>query len=80
LKSKDSGMNTSAGQSRLRDLRGRVQIVLLRLFDVPDVALIAVAAPVALRTLGPTVEDGLVLALVVGAAQRESVLRPDDEG
>jgi hypothetical protein len=73
-------MNTSAGQSRLRDLRGRVQIVLLRLLDCPHIALVAVAAPMARRALGPSVQDRLVLALVVGTAQREGILRPDDEG
>src|SRR3546814_13592894 len=37
-------------------------------------------SPVAVLTFGPTIQDGLVLALVVGAAERECVLGPDDEG
>ena len=46
-------------------LHGRMQIVLLRFLDLPDVALVAVAAPVTLGALGPAIEDRFVLALVV---------------
>ena len=61
-------------------LHGRVQIILLRLLDLPDVALVTITAPVAIGTLGPAVENWLVLTLIVGTPQGESVLGPDDEG
>jgi len=57
-----------------------MEIVDARLVEVPNIPLVAVATPVASSALGPAVEDGFVLALVVRAAQRKSVLGPDDEG
>jgi len=48
-----------------------VQIVFVWAFDVPDVALVTIATPVTLNALGPAVKDGLILALVIGATQRE---------
>ena len=57
-----------------------MQVVDTRLVEMPDISLIAVATPVARRTLGPTVQDRFVLALVVRAPEREGVLGPDDEG
>ena len=65
---------------QLDRLHGRMQFVLLRLFDKPHVALVARAAPEVIRALLPAVEDGFVLALVVGAAKRERILRPYDKG
>src|SRR5690348_1233539 len=56
-----------------------MQIVFYGLIDKPDVALIAGAAPVMVGALFPAVEDRLVLALVVGTAEREGVLGPDDK-
>ena len=58
----------------------RVQIVLRGLVEEPDIALVAIATPVVIGTLLPAVEDRFVLALVVRAAEREGVLRPDHEG
>src|SRR5690606_20578137 len=60
-------------------LHRRVQIILRGLVEVPDVALIAVAAPIVIGALFPSIEDWLVLALIVGAAEREGVLSPDHE-
>lgn len=57
-----------------------LKVVLRGLLDVPHITLIASAAPVVIGTVFPPVEDGFVLPLVVGAAKRERVLRPDDEG
>ena len=57
-----------------------MQIVLARLIDEPDIALVPGAAPEMIVAFLPAVEDRLVLALVVGAAQGEGILRPDDEG
>src|SRR5690606_13274848 len=61
-------------------LHRRVQIILDRLGDLPDVALVARATPIVIAAVTPSVEDGLVLALIVGATQRKRVLRPDNEG
>src|SRR3546814_9615314 len=41
---------------QLHRLHGRVQVVLLRLLDVPHIALVAVTDPVAVLTFGPTTE------------------------
>ena len=57
-----------------------MQIVFVRLLDVPHITLVACTAPVVLSTVFPAVEDGLVLALVIRAAHGEGVLGPDDEG
>ena len=50
-----------------------MEIVARRLVHEPDVALIPRATPVMIVTVAPAVEDRLVLALVVGAAEREGV-------
>ena len=60
-------------------LHGRVQVVPDRLVEEPDIALVPGAAPVVVAALLPAVQDRLVLALVVGAAEGEGVLGPDDE-
>ena len=57
-----------------------MQIVLAGLVDEPHVALVPGAAPEMFVAFLPAVEDRLVLTLVVGAAQGEGVLGPDDEG
>ena len=54
-----------------------MQIVLMRLLDLPHIALVAGTAPVVLRAVLPAVENGFVLALVIGASHGEGVLRPD---
>src|SRR5688572_23164232 len=46
--------------------------------NLPDVTLVAVAAPEVLRTFSPAKPKGFVLPLVIGAAQHEAVLGPDD--
>ena len=56
-----------------------MQVVLHRLIDEPDIALIPGAAPVVVAPFLPAVEDGLVLPLVVGPAEGERVLGPHDE-
>src|SRR5205823_3475381 len=43
------------------------------------VALIASAAPVVFAAFMPSIKDGLELPLVIGAAQRERVLSPDEK-
>ena len=57
-----------------------MQVILGGPLNVPDIALVPIAAPVAFHALRPAIEDRLVLALVIGAAEGEAVLRPDDEG
>ena len=57
-----------------------MQIVLVGLIDEPDIALVARAAPIMVRTVLPAIEDRFVLALVVSAPEREGVLGPDHEG
>jgi hypothetical protein len=57
-----------------------VQIVDAGLVDEPHVALIARPAPVVLAAVLPAIEDRFVLALVIGTAQCEGILGPDDEG
>ena len=57
-----------------------MQIVLVRLVDQPDIALITRAAPVVISAFLPAVEDGFVLPLVIGTAERECVLGPDHKG
>ena len=49
---------------------------LRRLVDEPDVALVPGAAPVVIVPCRPAVEDRLILALVVGAAEGEGVSSP----
>src|SRR4051812_6582876 len=44
-----------------------------RLVEVPDVALVAGAAPIVLAALAPAVQHRLELLVVVGAAQGEGV-------
>jgi hypothetical protein len=58
----------------------RMQVVAGRFVEVPDVALVTCSAPEVVGASGPAVEDRLVLALLVGAAEREGVLGPDDRG
>src|SRR3546814_16249166 len=65
---------------QLHRLHGRVQVVLLRLLDVPHIALVAVTAPVAALTFGPTIQAGPVMALVVGSAGLDWVCGPREEG
>ena len=57
-----------------------MQIVPRRLVEEPDIALFAGATPVVIGALFPAVQDRFVLTLVIGAPERERVLRPDDEG
>ena len=47
--------------------------------DEPHVTLIAGTAPEMVRALAPSVQDRFVLPLVIGPAQREMVLGPNDE-
>ena len=71
----------TVGDRRLDErerLHRRMRLGLRRSRDLPDVALVAVAAPVVLGALAPAEPDRLVLPLVVGAAQDEAVLLPDD--
>ena len=57
-----------------------MQIIDSRLVDEPDITLIACAAPEMVGALFPAIEDGLVLALIIGASERERVLgRVDKE-
>jgi hypothetical protein len=60
-------------------LHGGMEIIFDRLVDEPDVALVAVAAPIMVSPFLPAIEDRLILALIVRAAQCETVLGPDDE-
>ena len=57
-----------------------MQIVLNRLVEEPDIALVTGSAPVVVITLLPAVENGFVLALVIGTSESEGVLGPDQEG
>ena len=57
-----------------------MQIVLVGLIDEPDIALVARAAPIMLRTVLPAIEDRFVLPLVISAPEREGILGPDHEG
>jgi len=56
-----------------------MEVILHRLIEEPDVALIPGAAPVVVAPFLPAVQDRLVLALVVGTAEGEGALRPDYE-
>jgi crotonobetainyl-CoA:carnitine CoA-transferase CaiB-like acyl-CoA transferase len=60
-------------------LHRRVQVVLVRLLDLPYITLVARTAPVVVATVLPPVQDRLVLALVVGTTHGERVLGPDHE-
>src|SRR3954466_2455226 len=57
-----------------------MQIIDARVFPKPQIALVACAAPVMFRPLAPAIEDGLVLAVVVGSSQRQMALGPNDKG
>ena len=57
-----------------------MQIVLVRLVDLPDVALIARTAPEVISAFLPAEEDWFILPMVIGAAERECVLGPDHKG
>jgi len=48
--------------------------------DVPHIALVSRATPKVLTAIFPAIKNRFVLALVIGAPQRESVLGPDDKG
>jgi hypothetical protein len=51
---------------------------LRRARDLPDVVLVAIAAPDMVDTFPPAIPDRLVGALVVGPPEDEPILRPDD--
>ena len=57
-------------------LHRRVQIILHRLVDEPDVALVACAAPIMIGSVLPTVQDRLVLALIIRSTERERYSLP----
>jgi hypothetical protein len=57
-----------------------VQIVLRRFVEKPDVPLVTGTTPEMVCAFAPAIEDGFVLALIIGAPQGEGVLGPDDEG
>jgi hypothetical protein len=57
-----------------------MEIILDRFVDEPDVALVAVTAPVMVSPFLPAIEDRFILPLIIRAAQCETVLGPDDEG
>jgi len=59
---------------------GRVQVILVGPVYVPHIALIARTAPAPFHSLGPAIKDRLILALIVGPPQRETVLGPYHEG
>jgi len=61
-------------------LHGWMQRTGRRLIHQPDISLVAVPAPVMTDSFSPTIEDGLILSLVVGTADGEGVLGPDDKG
>jgi hypothetical protein len=56
-----------------------MQIVPDRLVKEPDIALVSGAAPIVVAAVLPAIQDSLILTLIVSAAQREGVLRPDHE-
>src|SRR5258708_25680178 len=56
-----------------------MQYVGLRLAHEPDASLIPRAAPEAIGALAPSIKHRFVLALVVGASERETILRPNHE-
>jgi hypothetical protein len=43
------------------------------LVEKPQISLIAASAPIVLGSLAPAVQDGFVLALVVGTPKRECI-------
>jgi len=47
---------------------------------LPDIALVAVPAPVMADSLLPAIEDGLVLALIIRTSDGKGILGPDDKG
>ncbi len=58
-----------------------MQIVLGWLLDLPDIALVAVTAPIiSLTAFGPAAKDRFVRALIIGTPQGKSVFGPDDKG
>ncbi len=57
-----------------------MQVVFDRFVEEPHIPLVPGAAPEVVGSFRPAIEDGLILALVVGPAESESILRPDDEG
>jgi len=61
-------------------LHGRMQIVDFWFGNKPHISLVPRAAPKAFRSLTPTIQNRFVLSLVIGSAQREVVLRPDQKG
>jgi hypothetical protein len=73
------GSWTNCGSPARRGYRlhGRVQVVLVRLVEEPDVTRVAGTAPVVVGTVLPAIEDRFELPLIVGAPERERVLRPD---
>jgi hypothetical protein len=64
---------------QLHRLHGGMQIVDLGLVHIPDIALISCATPVVSAAFAPTVQERLVLALIVGTAKRKSILAPNAE-
>ena len=71
-------MNRTLDQ--LNGFHGGVQVVGVRFVYVPDIALVAGAAPVMSTAFAPAVQYGLELALVVRTAERERILTPYQEG
>src|SRR5580658_4838800 len=52
----------------------RMKIVAHRLVHQPYVALVLVSAPIMFRPLAPSLEDRLILTLIIRTSQREGVL------
>ena len=57
-----------------------MKIVLVWFVKKPDITLIARTTPEVITAVFPAIENGFILALVVGAAEGECVFGPDDEG
>ena len=66
--------------NKLYWLHGWVKIILHRLVEEPDIALVSGTAPEVIVAFFPAVENGFVLTLVISATESESVFGPDQEG
>ena len=56
-----------------------MQAIALGLGYEPDITLIASAYPIVTLAFLPAIKDGLKLALIIGMAEREAVLGPDQK-